>query len=655
MAKTIDHRSVRVVEKAADKKQIDTGKSTTGAKAWWRTDKLAAHEAVFDRVSSLRRKQSYRSDDNLRHMRLYGGMPALGFRPGTYSRAKTSVNNPEGFLRLQLNLIKSMVDTTESKIGKSRPKPTFLTSGGNHTLQLRAKLLDKFLQGQFYEAGVYRWNIDVLKAGCVLGTGAAKVFSQDWKVCAEPVLIEEILVDDAEAIYGSPRSLFQTKAVAREVLLGDPDFADKEMQAKIKKAATVEDLERRILPITDGEGDMVDVIEAWHLPSGPRRKDGRHVICVNSVTLVDEPWTRKTFPFAFLPYARRLLGFYGEGIAERHTGRQLAINRVLKRIDDILHLCSVPRVLVEDTSKTPLQHLRNAIGDIIKYRGTKPELWVANAVPPELFQYLERLVSQGYELEGISMLSAQAKKPAGLDSAPSQREFIDIEDTRLVALGQRWEWFHLDLGRLFIEETKALEEKRQEAIDKDEDVPEYAVRYHDRHGLEELKWSDVQLEEDEYVMQMFPTSSLPTTPAARKAAVQDMWQAGWIDARESRRLLDFPDLEQSSNVAFAAYEDIEAQLVRITEKGEYEPPEPYQDLNLAIPRFQSEYLRCRAKGLPEKRLEMLRKWMDAAKQMLDQEKADAAPPPPSAGVLPAPGAGMVQPGMAPQGTPVPMQ
>lgn len=654
----MDYRDFKVKTKGCSSTSSSSSSSSSSDKkptsrAWWRAPEGERHKSVFAAVQHLRQKQAYRSQDNLRHMRLYGGMPALGFRPGSYARAQTTPTNPDGYVRLQMNIIESLVETYVSKIGKSRPKATFLTSGGNWSEQRRAKLLDKFVQGQFYEAGVYRWNKDVLRASGVLGMGAAKVFRKDWRVYAEPVLIEEILVDDAEAIYGKPRTLYQTKVVSREVLLGDPDCASRTMQAAIKKAASVEDLDRRILPMGADDGDMVDIVEAWHLPSGPKKRDGRHVISVNTTVLFEEDWQRDCFPFAFLPYAKRLLGFYGKGIAEKHTGRQLAINRTLKRIDEILHLCSVPRILVEDSSRTPITHIRNVIGDILKYRGKTPELWAQNAVPPELFLHLGNLVREAYELEGISQMAANAKKPAGLDSAPSLREFNDIEDTRLVAQGQSWEDFHLDLARLFVEETRCLEMAAKEAKKNGDEVPEYSVTFpFNKRGIEELDWEKVKLDEDKYVMQMFPSSSLPTTPSARLAKVQELFAAGFIDAQECRRLLDFPDLEASGNVAFAAFEDIESTVERMLDGGAYEPPEPYQNLELGIARCQSAYLRARTARAPEDILEKLRRWMDQADKMKKKAVASTASGMTVPGsVVPPAAPAPIGPGAAPIGAP----
>lgn len=609
--------------------------------AWWAAKKTDVHEAVTAALDSIRNRQKYRSEANLTHARLYGGMQTLGFTPRGYTRelataSQTPNAKRRNRSRIQLNLIKSMADTVVAKVGKSKPRATFLTSGGKFSEQQRAKSLNRLSQGQFHEAGVYQRSPLMLRDAAVLGTGVLKVFIQCWRVCVERVLVEEIYVDDAEAIYGEPRSLFQTKAIAREVLRGTPDYAAGKKQTAIDDGR--KPVEGSPIPLGgSSEGDMVEVIEAWHLPSDDGA-NGRHVICTSAGVLLDEGWDWDCFPFVVERYAHRLLGWYGEGIPERHLGRQESINRTLIRIDDILHLMASPRYLVPDGGNIAVEQIRNAVGDIVKYRGAvPPQIQVPPQMTGELMMFLQSLVRDGYELEGISQMSAGARKPAGLNSGAAIREFSDVEAERFVILGQEHEESHLQLAKLMLRMGAKLHCMLKEAREAGEDVPEkYEVRHVEKSGYQNVEWDEVfpegDVDWDSFVMQVFPTSSLPTTPAARKEAVEEMWQSGWINQEEARRLLDFPDLDASNNVAFAAWEDIEQTMEDMVEHGKYRTPEPFQNLQMGIPRAQSAYLRARRLGCPEERLEMLRRWMAEAERTLTAAKTL---PTPSAPAMPA--------------------
>ena len=105
---------------------------------WWEAKKDDLYQEVFAFVARLDDNQRYRSFDNLRYARLYGNFDYLGIDAYTYARVETawSSNN-----RVTLNVVQNMIDTVVSKVTKNRPKAQFLTSGGDFSLQSRAKKL----------------------------------------------------------------------------------------------------------------------------------------------------------------------------------------------------------------------------------------------------------------------------------------------------------------------------------------------------------------------------------------------------------------------------------------------------------------------------------------------------------------------------------
>ena len=138
---------------------------------WWNSNK-DAHEGVMDRYEAILEKQDYRKDQNLQNLRLYGNYYNSGLSSSTYARTEnTSIRH-----RVTLNVIQSMCDTVTAKIAKNRPKATFLTSDGDYRMQRRAKLLDKFCEGQFYATKIYDIAPRVFLDACVFGTGAMKIY-----------------------------------------------------------------------------------------------------------------------------------------------------------------------------------------------------------------------------------------------------------------------------------------------------------------------------------------------------------------------------------------------------------------------------------------------------------------------------------------------
>lgn len=579
---------------------------------WWEKPTAEKAETIFNILRWIEQQQGYRSQNNLRNMRLYGNLDVLGLSVQTYSRSENPRFNVD---RLTLNIIQSCCDTLTQKISKNKVKPMFLTMDGDAVLKRKAKKLDKFVQGLFYELKVYENTPKVFLDGAVFGTGCLHVYKSEGKICIERVFIDEIKVVDNDSIYGCPRSLYRTKYIAREVLIRMyPKFKDKIMFAK--KA------EENGFPKHSNLSDMVKVVEAWHLPSDAKSKDGRHTIAIEEQTFVDEEYTKDHYPFIFFKLSERLLGFFGQGVAEKLTGIQVELNKILRTIERAFHLC-VPHMMVENGSKVVLAHLNNSIGDIIKYSGIKPEWFSGMPVHPQYFQYIETLIQKAYEIVGISQLSAQAKKPAGLDSGKALREYNDIESERFILTGQAWEEFHMELARRFVALSKEIYEEN----------PDYSVIVKGKKFIETIKWKEVDMDEDQFQLQVFPTSFLSSTPVGKLQDVQDLVQAGFIPKEFAMKLLDFPDLEWAMGIFNAGLDDIDRTICKIVEDGEYQAPEPFQNLKLGIQMMQATYLKAKDDGLEEERLEMIRQWMSEANILLSK----AAPPQAPNGVPGMPG------------------
>ena len=139
---------------------------------------------------------------------------------------------------------------------------------------------------------------------------------------------EEVAVDEADAIYGKPKTMYQRDYMNRDImynLYGDTP----EKKYVIEQAREIDP--RQIS--TRRGSDMVQIYEAWHLPSGVRGaknyQAGRHVIGIDGATLLDEEWTKEYYPFRWLLWTKRRTGMWGQGLAAEIVGIQLEINQLL--------------------------------------------------------------------------------------------------------------------------------------------------------------------------------------------------------------------------------------------------------------------------------------------------------------------------------------
>lgn len=591
---------------------------------WWTLaeDKMPA--AIEGIVRHIKEHQGATETQRQLSARLYGNSHVLGINGISFSRSASNQSVAKD--RISYNVVASVIDTITAKIAKNRPKPLFLTSGGDYKVQRKAKKLNKFVEGIFYENDVRKLSPTIFRDGCVFGDGVVHVFAENKRVKFERVLASELYVDELEGFYGEPRQLHRVKAVDRRVL----------MQAFPKKAEAIRTAEGATADMVgwwQQVSDLVLVIESWHLPSGPKANDGKHVICIKETTLVEEEWTKDFFPFARFAWNRRLHGFWGQGLAEAIQNIQLEINKLLWLIQRSMHLGGTFKIALENGSKVVKEHLNNDIGSIITYTQNPPHYLVPPIVQPEIYSHLLTLKEAAYEQAGVSQLSAAAKKPDGLDSGKALREYNDIESDRFMVVGQAYENFHLDLAKLAIETAKDIYERSEPRS--------YEVKVPGKKFLETVDWKDIKLDDDAYSMQVYPISSLPQDPQGRLQTVQEYIQAGFLDPLQGRRLLDFPDLDAVDDMANAALDWIYEVLEKIVEDGDFTPPDPFMDLKTARTIAQQFYAWGQQQKLPEDRLELLRTFMT----QIDALAASAMPPandamggiaPPQAAPMPAP-------------------
>lgn len=576
---------------------------------WWVNKNNNAHNDIFEVVSRIHMNTEERRERNLRSLRLYGNADLVGLAPYSFSTSALP-SLPDN--RVKVNVVSSMADTVSAKISKMKPRITFLTSGGDFSSQENAKKLNKFILGVFYKNDVYKHHQASFKDATVFDVGALKHFIDGNEIKTERVLATELYVDEVDAMYGDPKSLHQVKYVHKEVL-------KKLYPKKVAAIGMATNSFGNQAISNDAMKDYVVVIESWHLDG----KEGRHVISLDKDTLLDETYKRDYFPFTFMRWSTRLTGFWGQSLTERLTGNQIEINKMLRIIQKSFHLGSAFKVFMEHGSRVAKDHINNDIGSIVYYSGAKPEYYVPQVIHPEYFRHLEFLITASYEEAGISQLSAGSRIPGGLESGRAIREYNDVETERFALVSQGYE-------NSFMETTKQYIDLIKEMYANDVD---YEVTAQSKKFIESIKWSDVAVEDNEFIMQAFPVSMLPHTPAGRLSFVQELIAANFVPKEYGLKLLDFPDLEGFANLATAALDDIMASLEDILVRGEYNPPEPFQDLGTGIKVFQSAYLRSRSEKVPEEKLEMIRVWIESAQAVL--VASQPAPMPAEEGTAPA--------------------
>lgn len=583
----------------------------TSDRRWWLQDTGKAHHSLVGVAMFLADKSRARHEMDRRHLRLYGGAEYLGLLPSQYSRVLPSD------MRVAWNVVQACADTYVAKMVRSTPAPMFLTSGADYDTRRKAEKLNKFGKGCLHQSDAYRLAPTIERDAAIFGTGCLHVYADEetGRLRSERVYPWEILVDDVEAMYGEPRQLIRRKFIDRSVLSELYASGDDEEAVKLRKAIENAPQPQTEIAGRDTLSDQVEVWEAWHLRSSESAGDGRHIIAVQGATLLDEPWERDRFPFAFRRYVDPVVGFWGIGISERLTGIQLEINKLLLRIQRAHHLLGRPIVVLDETSGIPKTHITNEVAAVLvsSHPGDPVKVHAPPTMPPDVYQHLMTLRSQAFEEVGVSALDSSARKPAGLNSGASLREYSDIGSERFLLQGKRREEWFLDVVRLCLDEAREL--------------PRFSVDVPDKRTKTQIRWRDVDLDDSAYVLQCFPAALLPTTPAGRVEKVQELIAAGLVPREQALELLDIPDLDESRGRLLAGLDAARATIASILD-GEPAPvPEALDDLTAILQIGQATYLQERTAGAPEDRLDALRQFLVLAADM-------ARPPEPAPQMMP---------------------
>lgn len=553
---------------------------------WW-TERDRKHEAIWEICTRIRRNQDARRMNDLIHASLYGNVPVTGFGPFHQNRRIGGAH-----ARLSLNVVRNMVSAVVSKIAaKNKVKVSFLPQGGSHSYDIKRKAekCEQLVDGVFYDRGVYKKQRAIFRDCTVFGTGLLKVVTDEQvkRIVADRTPQWEMLVDETDGANGEPRSIYQQKPYDKLVLKDMfPKFAE-----QIEKSQT----RSEDVPMNpDTTADVVIATEAWHLPSGPDAKDGRRCIILPEVTLCDDPYDYDTFPFAVMRWAEDLDGFFGIGLAYELAGIQAEINDLLQEIQEGHHIIT-GFWAVEQGSRVTSQHINDDLSKIIRYAGTRPDYIVPSVIAAEVYQHLWNLYAKAYEITGISQLTAQSQKPAGLNSGEALRRYSDIVTERFLEVGSMLEEWTIDAAKLTLRCAN-------EIVDEHKSFP---VVTRTKKSLETLDYADYRLEKGDYEIEAFPTSVLPNTPPGRVAFVQDLVNSKMMGAEDGFDLLNFPDTKGYAKRRLARRTTFERNVASILSHGEYLPPEPLDDHEFALAELPNVYAEWRDDGVEQAKLELL--------------------------------------------------
>lgn len=617
----------------------------------------AAQALDWIRKNDTARTRSYQDD-----LSLYEGRKLAGLNAAAY--LQSGKYETDDYKRLTWNIPRSLVQTVAAKLaGKNRPKVSFVTNYSSWQQRRRAFHLDRFVEAQFHQRqGQYEnaWEVGaaLVVHAAIFGDGIAYVYADktEQQPAVEILYPWQVYVDAADAACGRPRCIFVVRPVDRDKLAGA--YPDHDEAIKNAKGMTlgegIKDVADAYLAGGARVCEQVEVLDVWVLPSGPNIETetgepgpdaGQHLRYIDGVTLERETWTRNEFPLVRLPWARNVQGWWSQSLVSEVRSVSDEINRIVERLSDCVRLTQKATCLAPENCVKTGDLKNNEDCTLIEYDQTlgKPD-WVSPApFDQATVEWLRMNLEQCYAIPGVSQMSATSRKEQGVTAAIAMRTVQDVETERFGIQQNAYEQLFVVLCRHMIAATRELAAED----------PEYAVTWPGQSFLREIKWRDVDLPDDQYVMRPDPVSHLKNTPADLLQLAQDMYGAGVFSSaalQSSIKYLDTKDhLGASEKQQKLIDRYIESWLDATPDKlesGEFKfrGPFPYLNLPGAMLQVAEAYVDAQMDEAPDFNTDFFLRYIEQADEIVQERAAAAAetqamaaaPPADMAGLAPAP-------------------
>lgn len=434
--------------------------------------------------------------------------------------------------RPSLNVIKSCVDTLVSKISQSKVRPFFNVVNGNWKDLQAAKQAQQYFDLFFDQENVNKIVSECFRDACIFDTGI--VYIDTDKKSIERALPTQVYIRPADKTYSDiSRVYYERKNMPVTAL-------PEKMRKEIKR------------------DDLVYVDYGIYWDKDLHKK----VYLMNGYIILREDWENKKLPFVWLYYDNPIWGSGSVSIVDVLYSIQMDIDIIMNKIHDAMMLTPGNMVFMPEGSGISAGQYNNRTGNTYTYK-PNPNMTSApiSVVSPPIMdpQYsalLTELINRAYELVGISQLSAQSKKPQGLDSGIALATMEDVESERFEVQVTQIIHCYVSISKICID-----------SFDPSEDIlPEKNTRLG-------IKWGDVIKASKNMVIQYSAADSLSKDPSTKLEQLQKLVQAGIIPQTRVAQFMQLPDLEGGYSLAQAGLDAVNVVINDCLEHEDYDIPD----------------------------------------------------------------------------------
>ena len=557
-------------------------------------------QSIYNNIAELKSFDGNRNYKYRRNYRYYNATKGCSLENlrnpmivGYYNDANREIGEEEDTTaNPQLNVIASCIDTLHSKIAQSKVRPFFTTINGTFKDIQCVKQAQQFFDTFYDEQNVNKKISDAFKDACIFDTGVIYINEETRNI--ERALPFQVYVRPAEVNYNKITRIF---------------YEQKDFPISLLPEKVLSKFKNKSLEYVDF-GIYYDTLNKTKAYTG------------NGSIVLTETYEADVVPFVFLYYKNPVLGNVTTSVADQLINIQQEINILMAKIKDASQLSNALTFLVPEGSSLKTTQLNNRIGNVLTY---KPQanggLPVTSATPAfidnQYISLLNELIQKAYDIVGISQLSAQSKKPTGLNSGIALATMEDVESDR----------FETQLNqviRAFIDIAKTC----IKVFPQDENIlPEISNRV-------AIKWKDIVKESSNMSIQYSGADNLSKDPSTKLQQLQQLSMAGVIPAARIPQLMQIPDLEMGYSLSNNAIDAVMSVIKSCIEDDVFDVPEfiPFELLKEEIINTQ---LSLTSAGYDRNKKDILKleklyeKVEDQAEQWVasaDQENPEAAAP-----------------------------
>lgn len=419
------------------------------------------------------------------------------------------------------NVIKSVIDSLVSKLSNNKVRPFFAPVDGTFKTKKVIRQAQQFFDIYYDKINLNNIISETFKDACIFDIGYILINPFTFEVERVPsYCIEELNVNGENKVALIKWINQPSLALDKYKVSTSRQYVNIEMLIKEDEATLYVD-EKKVKTVTTTGYPIVNVYYNEPINNG------------KTVSIVDEL----------------------EGI-------QTQIDLINSKIAATSQLTPANLVFIDEQSGLKASDVNNKDCQIypvgIQPGNTANPVNVVTPVPfdPSWSSMLDFYINKAYDMIGISQLSAQSRKPSGLDSGVALQTMEDIESDRFEVQVNHFINAYIDVTRKLIE-----------IIPEDVEILP-ADKYQST-----MTWATLKEQNNLYKVQYSAATSLSKDPAERAKQIIQMSQIGLITPSKAAELMDMPDLTDAYSDAESAEMAVAAVINNAVEYDIYNVPD----------------------------------------------------------------------------------